>query len=173
MTKTLLEKRLTSWLFSAKKSAALTFTFFLCTCLSLFTARHAHAGGLTQDLNCELNSILGGNCSEIERINQYQEKKQAEWLAGSTTAVDMIRSIVAYHQKLTPIDSYNKELYLYNLQVAQACDSGKISKEQGLYFMTKKENEIQYLQSSKQPPLNRPFTCVTETFGGTTTTKCQ
>ena len=169
MTKPHQQKKLTSWLLKVNKPTI----FSLCTCLALLAPHYAEAGSLIQDLNCELNSLLGGNCSEIDQVNQYQDEQQAEWLAGKITAVEMIRNIVTYHRKLTPIDNYNKELYLYNFQVAQACDASKISKEQGLYFMTKKENDIQGLRNTRQPPQNRPFTCVTETFGGTTTTKCQ
>ena len=133
----------------------------------------AKAGSLLGDINCGLNSLLGGNCSEIERINEYQEKKQAEWLAGSITGVQMVKSIVEFHKSLTPIDRYNKELYLYYFQVAQACDAGKISKKQGLYLMAKKDNEVQERINAGQPPPSHSFTCASETFAGTTTTKCQ
>jgi hypothetical protein len=125
------------------------------------------------DLNCSINSLLGSNCLEIEKINQFQEKQQQAWLNGEMNATEMVNSIVNYHRSLTEISIYDKELYLYDRQVARVCDAGKISKEEGLYLMTMKENELGERMQSRQPPQNRPLTCRSETFGGTTTTKCQ
>ena len=140
---------------------------------ALILALPARAGSLLGDINCGLDSLLGGNCSEIERINDYQEKKQSEWLAGAITGIEMVKSIVEFHKKLTPIDRYNKELYLYYFQVAQACDARKITKEQGLYLMARKDNEVQERINAGQPPPSHSFTCTSETIAGTTTTKCQ
>jgi len=130
------------------------------------------AGGI-EDLNCSLNSLLGGDCSEIARINKFQDQQQQTWLNGGLSATDMVKSVINYHQSLTAINNYDKELYMYNLQVAQVCDAGKISKEEGLYLMTKKENELSERAQANQPPPNRRLTCVSESFGGQITTKCQ
>ncbi len=94
-------------------------------------------------------------------------------MTGSITATQMVNSVINFHKRLTQIDGYNKELYLYNLQVAQVCDAGKITKEAGLYLMTKKENELGERIQASQPPLNRPLNCVSQSFGGQTTTTCQ
>ena len=130
------------------------------------------AGGI-EDLNCSLNSLLGGDCSEIARINKFQDQQQQTWLNGRLSATDMVKSVINYHRSLTSINNYDKELYMYNLQVAQVCDAGKISKEEGLYLMTKKENELSERAQANQPPPNRRLTCVSESFGGQITTKCQ
>lgn len=130
------------------------------------------AGGL-EDLNCTIDSLFGGNCSEIQRVNQFQDQQQQVWMSGSLTATDMMKSIMNFHRSLMPINRYDKELYMYNLQVAQVCDAGKISKEQGLYLMTKKENELSDRALANQPPPNRQLTCVSESFGGQVTTKCK
>jgi hypothetical protein len=130
------------------------------------------AGGI-EDLNCSLNSLLGGDCSEIARINKFQDQQQQTWLNGGLSATDMVKSVINHHRSLTAINNYDKELYMYNLQVAQVCDAGKISKEEGLYLMTKKENELSERAQANQPPPNRRLTCVSESFGGQITTKCQ
>lgn len=129
--------------------------------------------GAFEDLDCTLNSMLGGDCSEIARINKYQDQQQQSWLNGGMSATDMVKSVINFHRRLTSIDNYDKELYMYNLQVAQVCDAGKISKEEGLYLMTKKENELTERARANQPPPNRRLTCVSESFGGQVTTKCQ
>ncbi|MDP2442491.1 hypothetical protein [Rhodoferax sp.] len=129
------------------------------------------AGGI-EDLNCSLNSLLGGDCTEIARINKFQDQQQQSWINGGMTATEMVKSVMNYHRSLTPINNYDKELYMYNLQVAQVCDAGKISKEEGLYLMTKKENELSERAQANQPPPNRRLTCVSQSFGGQITTKC-
>ncbi len=129
--------------------------------------------GTLEDLDCTLNSLLGGDCSEIARINKFQDQQQQIWLSGGLSATDMVKSVINYHRSLTSINNYDKELYMYNLQVAQVCDAGKISKEEGLYLMTKKENELSERVQANQPPPNRRLTCVSQSFGGQITTKCQ
>jgi hypothetical protein len=124
-------------------------------------------------MNCGLNSLLGGNACEIEKINEFQREKQGEWMRGSITAMQAVRELVRFHQSLTPIDNYNKELYLYYVQVAQVCDAGKITKQQGLYLMTKKDIEISERIQARQPPIHRPLTCTSERSGATITTRCE
>lgn len=89
------------------------------------------------------------------------------------TATEMVKSVMNYHRSLTQINNYDKELYMYNLQVAQVCDAEKISKEEGLYLMTKKENELSERARANQPSPNRRLTCVSNSFGGQITTKCE
>ena len=126
-----------------------------------------------EDLNCSLNSLLGGNCTEISRINKFQDQQQQIWISGRMSATAMVKSVINFHRSLTSINSYDKELYMYTLQVAQVCDDGRISKEEGLYLMTKKENELSERIQSNQLPPNRRLTCTSESFGGQVTTKCQ
>lgn len=125
------------------------------------------------DIDCVANSLLGGNCLAIERVNKFQEKQQAAWMAGTISATDMVKSVVEYHKSQTSVDSYNSELYIYSLQVANVCDTGKISKQEGLYLMSKKENELGERIRANQPPPNRPLTCVSETVGSQVITKCK
>lgn len=129
--------------------------------------------GPFDDLNCSLDSLMGGNCSEIARINKFQEQQQQIWLNGKITGTEMVKSVIDYHRRLTTINNYDKELYLYNLQVAQVCDAGKISKEEGLYLMTKKENELNDRIQANLPPPNRRLNCVSQAFGSQITTQCQ
>ena len=135
--------------------------------------------GLLDDLSCELTSLLGSNCAEIAKMNEtiakinaFQDEQQGQWIKGAMTATQMVRSVVDFHRGLMPINSYDKELYAYNLQVAQVCDANKISKEQGLYLMTKKENELNERIQARMPPPNRSLTCTSRSYGGTTTTSC-
>lgn len=146
------------------KMKVLGFCLLLASCASL--------DDLLGDLNCGLNSLLGGSACEIQKINELQERKRAEWMRGDITATEAVRAIVEYHQSLLPIDSYNKELYLYYVQVARVCDAGRITKEQGLYLMTKKENEIGERIQARQPPVHRPLTCTSERQGSRIVTNC-
>lgn len=130
------------------------------------------AGGI-DDLNCTINSIFGSDCSEIQRINKFQDQQQQAWINGSLSATDMVNSIINFHRSLTSINSYDKELYMYNLQVARVCDAKKITKEEGLYLMAKKENELTERVQANQPPPNRQLACVSESFGSQVTTKCK
>lgn len=144
---------------------------FLIGVLLSITSTLSVAGPL-DDINCGLNSLLGGNCPEISRINKYQEQRQSEWMSGRISATEMVQSIIEFHKSLTPIDSYNRELYSYSLQVARVCDSGKITKDEGLYLMTRKENEINERIQARLPPPTQQLICTSESFGGRITTRC-
>lgn len=139
----------------------------------LMAANSSSIAGGIEDLNCTINSLFGSSCSEIQKINQFQDQQQQAWISGAMNATDMVKSIINFHRSLTPINSYDKELYMYDLQVAKVSDAGKITKEEGLYLMTKKENELNERFQANQPPPNRQLTCVSESFGGQVTTKCK
>lgn len=141
--------------------------------IALLLATGSSWAGVLGELNCGLNTLLGGNACEIEKVNQFQEEKQSEWMRGRITAMEAVKAIVEYHQSLTSINRYDKELYMYYVQVARACDSGQIPKERGLYLMTKKDNEISERMRANQPPENRPLRCTSQRFGGTITTTCE
>ncbi|MDD5240586.1 MAG: hypothetical protein PHG47_02570 [Sulfuricella sp.] len=141
----------------------------------------AHAGlfdGLN-DMTCGLNSLLGGNCEAIKEyndkvneVNSYEEQMQEEWLHGNITGMEMIKRTFDFHKERLEITSYNKEYYLYAAQVAQACDTGKISKDQGLYLITKRDNEISQLVRSSQPVQRRPLNCISRRSGSQVYTDC-
>ncbi len=144
-----------------------------CLVAGLLVLPNVSLAGVFDDVNCGLNSLLGGNACEIEKINEFQEEKQGEWMRGSITAMEAVKAIVEFHRRLTPLNNYDKELYSYYVQVAQACDAGKIPKERGLYLMTKKDNEIGERIRANQPPIRQPLKCTSERFGSTITTNCE
>lgn len=78
-----------------------------------------------------------------------------------------------YHRSLMPINSYDMELYMYSFQVVKVTDAGTIDKFEGMLLISKKENELSDRIAARQPPPNRSLRCKSETFGGTTTTKCE
>lgn len=144
-----------------------------CVGAGLLLAVNISTAGVLDEVNCGLNSLLGGNACEIQQVNEFQAEKQDEWMRGGITAMDSVKAIIEFHRKLTPLNSYDRELYSYYLQVAQACDAGKIPKERGLYLMTKKDNEIGERMRANQPPVRQPLKCTSERFGSTITTNCE
>ena len=145
--------------------------YLIILVLSLFSTI-ACASGLMDNINCGLNTLLGGDCQAIQRINAYQEEEQQRWMDGEVSATQSVRNIIAFHKSIIPIDSYNRELYMYNLQVAKACDDSLISKERGLYLMTNKENQLAERIRANQPPQRVPLHCNSTRSGDQITTNC-
>ena len=154
------------------RKGAIGYAMGLLSCVAM--------AGAVDDLNCQINSLTGGNCLEIRkineaitRINQYSEEQDTAWMAGNITATQMVRNVIDFHKSLLQLNGYDRERYSYNLQVAEASDSGKISKDRASYLMEHKSNEINERVQARQPPANRPFTCKSQSFGGVITTKCE
>lgn len=124
-------------------------------------------------IDCSINALLGGDCLKIQRINKYQDQQRQAWLAGSITGYESVNSVMNYHRSLMPINSYDMELYMYSFQVVKVTDAGTIDKFEGMLLISKKENELSDRIAARQPPPNRSLRCKSETFGGTTTTKCE
>ena len=130
-----------------RKLLLVAFIVFLSPCVR---------AGFLYDSACELDGMLGGNCTDIQEynekvdkynkkvneINAYEKAAQQQWMNGEITGLEMVKRVIEYHKARIEIDNDDKEYYLYAAQIAKACDAGKTDKDEGLYLLIKKENEV-------------------------------
>lgn len=137
----------------------------------------ARADDLVDDIDCAAEALIGWlagtNSCAIRKVNAFQRERYKEWAKGEISATDAIRQTVKFHESQTQISGYDKELYLYNFQVAQACDAGKITKQRAYYLMTAKENDMNDRARANQPPRQPKFNCTSRAFGNSIETECQ
>lgn len=110
---------------------------------------------VVDDIDCAAEALIGWladtNSCAIRKVNAFQQERYNDWLRGEISATDAVRETVKFHESQTKISVYDKELYLYNYQVAQAFDAGKITKQRAYYLMTAKENELNDRARASQP----------------------
>lgn len=129
-----------------------------------------------QNLNCQIDSLLGGNCqqynSAVDKINTFDEAQEIEWVKGAITATTYVRSVYELHHSLVKIDSYRREGFFFDYKIAKAFDEGKMSLSDARYLMEKNNNQIEERRAARAPPTSISFSCKSETFGGVVKTKC-
>lgn len=149
-------------------------TLALVFCLA---ASQSVVADVVEDMDCAAEALIGWlantNSCAIRKVNAFQQERYKEWANGQISATEAVRETVKFHESQTQISGYDKELYLYNFQVAQACDAGKITKQRAYYLMTAKENEMNDRARANQPPRKPTFSCKSTRFGNTIQTDCE
>ena len=139
--------------------------------------REARGNNLLNNVDCLAASLLGGNCLDYRRredkINDYSETQEMEWVKGNITARSYVSSVRSFHQNFIQLDTYTTEGYLFEEKVAGLFDAGKMSISDARYLMEKNSNQIAERRQARQPVASIQFTCTSSSLGGVFTTNCR
>lgn len=156
---------------------SLFFCAVILTNLAAINSANAGFADILGDVACSLKPSCLPN-----KVNQFQEETLQQWMDGDLTAKQAVDNIVEFHGSLYAIAGSDKELYRYYYYIARECDSSRMSKEEGLYLMTKKDNELneksraQRAQAEEQQQeyerRNKGINCTTTYWNGVANTSC-